>query len=515
MTQLKSGIALLAIILSLGCSGSPNKPEKPNILFIMSDDHASKAISSYDSYLTQVFKTPNIDRIAQEGARLNHCYVTNSICTPSRASILTGTYSHKNGVYTLGDDLDKNMDNVAKYLQAAGYETAIVGKWHLHTEPTGFDYYNVLPNQGDYFNPKLKEKGKEWKDRKKGGEVYEGYVTDVITDISIEWLDQRDTEKPFFLMSHHKAPHGLWEYHQKYEHLFDGLNIPEPGSLFEDLSHRSEASRDYGRDMLQLAERMSGKTKFGDWPTGNLETEGLTEQEIIEKTYQKYMKDYLRVLASVDENVGRLLDYLDTNNLTENTVVIYTSDQGMFLGEHGYYDKRWMFEEAHQMPFVIRYPKEIRPKTNLNDMVTNVDFASLFLDYAEFDQPSFFQGRSFRSNLTGETPEDWPESVYYRYWMHLGSNIPAHMGVRTKDFKLILYYGLLLDMKSQPGVPEQTTPGWELYDLKKDPLEMNNVYNNPEYKEEIKKLKELLIKHRQDIGDTDDKYPEVLEILNS
>lgn len=485
---------------------------QPNILFIMSDDHACNAISSYGGMLSQLFRTPNIDRIAKEGARLNNCFVTNSICTPSRAAILTGKYSHRNGVYTLKDDFDRGQPNVAGMLQKAGYQTAMVGKWHLHTEPSGFDYYNVLPGQGRYHDPILKEKGKGWEDHNAGGERYEGYCTDVITDIALKWLDGRDKTKPFFLMCHHKAPHGLWEYARRHENMFDGVEIPEPASLWEDKSPRSEASRNYGRRILTLGDRMNAGKGGKLWPTGRLDTTGMTDKQQTRAAYQKYMKDYLRVVAAIDENVGRVLGYLDEEGLVDSTVVIYTSDQGQFLGEHSYYDKRWMFEESLRMPFLARYPKEILAGSVNDDMVLNIDFAETFLDYADAAIPEDMQGRSFRLNLKGRTPAGWRKSMYYRYWMHVkSSNVPAHYGVRTKRYKLIFFYGLALGMKGA-NKDWQTGAGWELYDLKKDPLELHNVCDNPAYGSVVKELKKELFRLKKAFGDTDETYPELMEI---
>lgn len=491
---------------------------QPNILFIMSDDHAANAISSYESILARYAKTPNIDRLGAEGSRLNHCYCTNSICTPSRAAILTGQYSHVNGVNTLQDDFDRDRSNVAKLMQKSGYQTAMIGKWHLHTEPSGFDYYNVLPGQGLYHNPKLKEMGKPWKKRNAGGEVYEGYVTDVITDQALKWLEGRDAEKPFFMMCHHKAPHGRWEYAKRHEQLFDGAEIPEPASLFEDKSHRSVATENYGSTLSNRnpirnrVDRMTNPKKV--WPTGMLKTEGLTQDEITSAAYQKYLKDYLRCCIAVDENVGRMLDYLDEHDLTQNTVVIYTSDQGMMLGEHDQIDKRWMFEESLQMPFLVRYPEEIKAGSVNDDISLNIDFAPTFLDYAGVTVPEEMQGRSIRSNLSGSTPEDWRTSMYYRYWMHRAHHdVPGHYGIRTKTHKLIFYYGLPLDAN---GAKKESSPaGWELYDMVKDPQETRNVYKDSAYQSVIPELKQELLKLKQQYNDTDEKYPELMAVRST
>ena len=519
-------MGLLTIAL-VGCKttkklvhNNNNNNKKPNILFIMSDDHATNAISAYGSRLANIAPTPNIDRLASEGVLMDNVFCTNSICTPSRAVIVTGQYSHYNGVKTLDDDFDKERENIAKILQKSGYQTALIGKWHLHAEPTGFDYYNVLPGQGKYNNPILKEKGKPWKDHKKGGEKYEGYVTDVITDQTIDWMDNRDKEKPFFLMSHHKAPHGLWEFAQRHAELFKDMDIPEPKSLYTNQNHGPIDGEKYGSSIsLRNRERnMLAQVTSEKWPTGSINVSGMSYKEKVSAAYQKYLKDYLRTVAAIDENVGRILDYLDENRLTENTIVIYTSDQGQFLGEHDYFDKRWMYEESLRMPFVIRYPKEIKPKQRNSDMTLNVDFAPTFLDYAGVEEvPSYMQGKSFRGNLIGNTSEDWRTSMYYRYWMHMAHHYnPAHYGIRTEHYKLIFFYGLQLDSTINSSKYDYhnipTEPYWELYDLKNDPKEMDNVYEDPKYIDIVKQLKAELLRLKEDVGDTDEIYPELMKV---
>tara|TARA_B110000093_G_C12951863_1_gene403001 strand:+ start:642 stop:2258 length:1617 start_codon:yes stop_codon:yes gene_type:complete len=516
----------VAVFCLFGCKNEVKKVkkssdnERPNILYIMSDDHASNAISAYGSRLKDIAPTPNIDRIAKEGILMENVFCTNSICTPSRAVIMTGKYSQNNGVKTLDDDFDKEQENVAKILQKAGYQTAMIGKWHLHTEPTGFDYYNVLPGQGKYNNPVLKEIGKPWKDHKKGGVKHKGYVTDVITDETIKWLDGRDKEKPFFLMSHHKAPHGLWEYAERHADLFKDVHIPEPESLWDDKNHGPLKGAKYGSSISDryATRNMLDQVTKGKWPTGNLDPAGMTHKELVSATYQKYLKDYLRTAAAIDENVGRMLDYLDENGLTENTIIIYTSDQGQFLGEHDYFDKRWMYEESLRMPFVMRYPKEIKPNQRNSDMTLNVDFAPTFLDYAGIKTvPEDMQGKSFRENVKGNTNADWRTSMYYRYWMHMAHHYnPAHYGIRTENYKLIFFYGLPLDATNKSSKDEfhktPTEPYWELYDLKKDPNEMNNVYSDPAYTMIVKKLKEDLLKQKLEVGDTDEAYPALMKV---
>ncbi|MFC1543264.1 sulfatase [Candidatus Neomarinimicrobiota bacterium] len=484
-----------------GCAG---RRKHPNILYIMSDDHASTAISCYGGRLAGVAPTPNIDRLATEGLRLENCFCTNSICVPSRAAIMTGQYSHINGVYTLSDVFDRDRQNVTKMLQAAGYQTAVIGKWHLKTEPSGFDHYHVLPGQGRYHDPVMKVKGMSWQDGNRGGEVRKGYVTDVITDFSLDWLRNCDPDQPFFLMCHYKAVHEPWHYAERHKDLFKDLEIPEPPSLWEDKSHRSPGSREYGYTIETIGERFGRE----NWPTGRLDTSDLTPEGRRKAAYQKYLKDYLRCVAGIDENVGRLLEYLDRAGLSEDTVVIYTSDQGMFLGEHNYIDKRWIFEESLRMPFLVRYPREIGPGTTNSDIVLNIDFAPLFLDYAGETIPPDMQGHSFRPNTVGGTSPNWRRSMYYRYWQH--TTRPAHYGVRSERYKLIFFYGLPLNMKGADAEP--TKVGWELYNLEMDPQELHNVYNDPAYASVVRELKADLLRLKRELGDRDEKYPELMRL---
>ncbi|MCL4543364.1 MAG: sulfatase [Chloroflexi bacterium] len=450
--------------------------ERPNILFIMSDDHAAHAMSCYGS---RINTTPNLDRIANEGMRLDACLCTNSICAPSRASILTGAYSHVNGVLTLNDRFDGRRLTVQKLLQQAGYQTAITGKWHLGHgdihDPTGFDYWNVLPGQGLYHNPEMIELGEH--------KVYPGYATDIITDLSLDWLRRRDPQRPFCLMVHHKAPHRPWDPDERHAHLYDEIDIPEPVTFDDDYQHRARAAS---------AARMRIDRDLNDRDTKGPPPAGLSPAELKHWKYQRYIKDYLRCVASIDDNTGRLLDYLDQEELTENTVVIYTSDQGFFLGDHGWYDKRFFYEESLQMPFVVRYPREIKPATSDDRLVINVDFAPTFLDYAGLPVAPEMQGRSFRAILRGESPPGWREAMYYRYFMHLAHhNVYAHYGLRTPRYKLIYYY------EHEPDPPE-----WELFDLAKDPHELRNVYDQPDYQETLHRLKDQLRQLREELGDS-------------
>lgn len=489
--------------------------KQPNILFIMSDDHGANAISAYQSRLSSIFKTPNLDRIANEGARFNNAYCTNAICTPSRATILTGKHSHTNGVRTLSDELDVSLETYPKMMQENGYQTAVFGKWHVHSEPQGFDHYEVLPCQGYYFDPYFLDSSCDWstvgKFDHEVGKQHKGYVTDIITDKCMDWLKQRDEDKPFMLMCHHKAPHDDFLYHPRYEHLFDDIEIPEPESLWEDKGHRSIGSREYGTTVSEKNPRRNAVKHMSqpDYPTGQLDIEGLDARERTKVAYQKYLKDYLRVVKGIDDNVGTILDYLDKEGLAEDTIVIYTSDQGMFLGEHDYIDKRWIYEEALQMPFLIRYPKEVKEKTIVNELVSNVDFAPTLLDYASISPASGMQGKSFRPLAKKSGLTEWPNQIYYRYWMHMAHHDnPAHYGMRTKDYKLIFFYGLPLDAAG--ALPEPTPAGWELYDLKKDPNELKNVYEEPDYADVVEQLKKQLFELKKEVGDEDQKYPEVL-----
>ncbi|WP_049904156.1 sulfatase family protein [Halococcus agarilyticus] len=498
---------------------------QPNILYVMADDHARNAIGSYGSHLAGVTPTENIDRIAREGVRLDNCCCTNAICTPSRASILTGEYSHRNGVRTLQDSFDEERDHVAHQLRGAGYETALIGKWHLHTQPSGFDYYNVLSGQGRYIDPRLKEKGQPWDDEAYdtedddrgyyhtgGGEVHEGYSADVVADQAIEWLDdgRGDGDDPFFMMCHFKAPHDPWVYPDRYEDRYEGQQIPEPGSLFEDKAHRSGATRERGstvsasNPVRNLVEDQSQDR----WPTGTLDTEGMSAAEETRASYQKYLQDYLRTVAALDENVGRLLDHLDAMGLAEDTLVVYTSDQGQLLGEHDYTDKRWIFEESMGMPFLARYPGEIEPDTVAEDLVANVDFAPTFLDYAGVETPTGMQGRSVRDTLENRPDREPRDAVYYRYWMHRAHHdVPAHYGIRTDRFVLSYFYGLPLDAAGAKDDPSE--PGWELYDLRDDPHQLRNVYEDPDYANVREDLTERLFDLKESLGDTDDAYPEL------
>ena len=461
--------------------------ETPNILFIMSDDHAAHALSAYGSRINQ---TPHLDRIAAGGVRMDSAFCTNSICTPSRAAILTGTYNHVNGVTTLDTPLDNSQWTFVNALRDGGYQTALFGKWHLgHTadsEPNQFERWRVLPGQGHYHNP-------VFVDSDKGVDEVGGYVTDLITDDCLDWLSQRDTDKPFALFCHHKAPHRQWEPDSKHFSMYDDVEIPYPDTFRDNLEGRAEVVKAVKMHMLDLDPVMDLKAKVPD---------GLSLDEEIDWRYQRYIKDYLRVVASIDDNVGRMLDYLDEEGLTDSTIVVYTSDQGFFLGDHGWFDKRLMYEESLAMPLLIRYPKLIDAGAVCDDIVVNVDFGPTLLDFCGIEAPQHVQGRSFAGQITGNRVEDWPTSMYYRYWMHNdGSHAcPAHFGVRTKTHKLICYYNDPLD---QPGANGPVNPvEWEMFDLVADPYECSNLYNFPESEEMVAELKAELVRLQNQLGDT-------------
>lgn len=486
---------------------------QPNILFIMSDDHAAHAISAYGSKINQ---TPFIDSLAKDGAILNRCFCTNNICEPSRAAILTGTYNHINKVTTIGAHLDNKLPNVAKELQKNNYQTAIFGKWHLGNEPqyfpSGFDQWKILQGQGPYFNPEMICNGEK--------KTFEGYTTDIITDLTIDYIQNRDKTKPFFVKYHHKAPHRHWDSDDKHKDMYKDTDIPLPYTFDDDYSNRSNAAKEA---QMRITDHMCyidikcipphGKNKLDRVPhPKNLDDFELvleenqqvitfsSQAELKNFKYQRYIKDYLRCVASIDDNLERVLEILKKEKIEENTIVIYTSDQGFFLGDHGWYDKRFMYEESLRMPFLVRYPREIKPNTVIDEMITNVDFAATFCDWAGIDKPKYMQGNSFAPLLRGEKIENWQESMYYRYWMHLAHHyVSAHYGIRTKTHKLIYYYGEAL---GQPDTIDESKPKeWELFDLVKDPYEMNSVYGTKEYEEIEKDLKEQLYSLQKKVGD--------------
>lgn len=489
---------------------SYNGIKPPNILFIMSDDHAEQAISCYNNNLVQ---TPHIDRIAKEGVRFTNSFVTNSICAPSRAAILTGKYSHLNGLRDNRDEFDGSQLTFPKLLQKAGYFTSMIGKWHLKTTPTGFDDWKILIGQGEYYNPRIVDNGEQKK--------LTGYTTDLLTDIAIDTLDNRDTDKPFCMMMHHKAPHRNWMPNGKYLGAINGKDIPLPETLFDDYKNRPAAeAADMRINDMFLSFDLKLQPGFYDHETGTggstndfaanavenwkktyesltseqrktwdnyylpineeYKSANLSGKELTEWKYRRYMEDYLSCILSVDESVGRMLDYLDKNGLAENTIVVYTSDQGFYLGEHGWYDKRFMYEESLGMPLLMRYPRAVKGGQVSEKMALNIDFGPTFLEYAGLQVPEEMQGTSLRPVLKSTDPE-WRDSIYYHYYEypHGWHRVKKHYGIRTEKYKLIHFYD---------DIDE-----WELYNLEKDPHELQNVYNDPSYQQIRTDLKNQLI----------------------
>ena len=471
----------------------------PNIIVIMTDDHAQRAISSYDDALIQ---TPNIDRLAGEGVRFANSFVTNSICSPSRAVILTGKYSHLNNLRDNRDKFDGSQMTFPKLMQAKGYQTAVDGKWHLRSTPTGFDYWNILIDQGQYYNPRMIENGDTT-------DII-GYTTDVITDLALKNLAERDTTKPFLLMYHHKAPHRNWMPNLKHLDHFNGVKFPLPETFYDDYATRSAAASEQdmrienmfmSMDMKLFPEDYDthpgtgGQSKFNSergWTNSyNRLTDAqkevwnahydpirkafreanLSGNELLEWKYQRYMEDYLGSILSVDENIGRVLQFLDDEGIADNTLVVYTSDQGFYLGEHGWYDKRFMYEESFRTPLIIRYPEAINAGTVNNNLVLNLDLAPTFLDYAGVEAPVDMQGSSLQKVVNEELEKDWRSSIYYHYYEypHGWHLVKRHNGVRSERYKLIHYY--------------DDIDAWEFYDLQEDPNEINNLINSSAHKE--------------------------------
>ena len=444
---------LVAFVVWAGdraAQAAPPAQDRPNILYIMSDDHAAHALSCYGSRINQ---TPNLDRIAKDGMRFTNCFVTNSLCGPSRAVLLTGKYSHINGFMDNAPKtvFDGSQQTFPKLLQAAGYQTAIIGKWHLNSDPTGFDYWNILPGQGVYNNPVLIEMGVKQK--------HTGYVEDIITDMTLDYLkNKRDPSKPFCLLFHHKAPHRPWVPDEKHAQMDEDKELPVPATFDDDYSHRSSAAQ----SQLMQIDRDLNKTDLKQDPPP-----GLTGEALKTWKYERFIHDYERVIASMDDNIGRVLDYLDQSGLAANTIVVYTSDNGFFLGDHGWFDKRFMYEEALRVPLLVRWPGHIKPGTVNEQIVQNTDFAETILDYAGLPVPPDMQGRSLRPLLEGNLPEDWRKSFYYHYYeFPEPHHVEPHVGVRTDRYKLIHFYRI---------------DQWELFDLQKDPHELNSVYDDPAY----------------------------------
>lgn len=492
---------------------APDK--RPNILFILSDDHTSQSWGIYGGVLGEYARNENIRRLAAEGCVLDNCFCTNSISSPSRAAILTGAYSHLNGVYTLSDSLEPEGDNIAKQMRAGGYRTALVGKWHLKSQPQGYDYYSVFHDQGEYRDPTFINSADPWPGERNFGERTRGFSTDIVTDKAIRWMKEADKNQPFLMCCHFKATHEPWDFPERMRHLYDGVVFPEPENLF-DWGPETNGRTFAGQPLEEMARRWEVASQDPDkwwcrYPELPFTTQGMHRSAARSAAYQKLIRDYLRCGATIDDNIGRLLKTLDEMGIADNTIVVYVSDQGYFLGEHGFFDKRMMYEESLRMPFVIRYPKEIPAGTRNKDIVLNVDFASLLADYAGVKTPDQSQGHSFRGNLRGETPNDWRKAMYYRYWTQ-HSNRPAHMGIRDDRYKLMFLYGDRLNMT---GSEDKTTaPAWEFYDLHSDPHENRNAYHDPQYAKIIRQMKEEMLKLRKDLKDEDTATPRMKAIMD-
>lgn len=527
--------------------------KRPNILYIMSDDHAYQAISAYGSDVSRFAPTPNIDRIAREGMRFDRSFVENSLSSPSRACLITGLYSHQNGQQQLLEGIDSTRTFFSELLQRVGYQTAMMGKWHLLCRPKGFDRYHVLNDQGTYFNPVFMSETS-------GGKYIreEGYATDLITDHAIDFLEHRDTSRPFCLMVHHKAPHRSWFPDVKHLGMYDNVDFPLPETLWDDYSTRGSAAHtqkmqidrdmelaldlkvdslgrpvdrfnstiaEYGR--LNPEQRAAYEKYFGA-RYERFQHDSLTGKDLVVWKYQTYLRDYLSVIHSVDENVGRLLKYLDEHGLAENTIVVYASDQGFYMGEHGWFDKRFMYEESMRTPLVIRYPREIRAGSVSSEMVQNIDYAPTFLEYAGVKQPKEMTGRSlrklFKHTANNSKKIHWRKSLYYHYYDYPAWHLTRkHDGVRTDRYKLIHFYGkggarALTENRyqQQKGTREYNSYRWmaqsgyitddpdidyyEFYDLQEDPNELNNIYGKPGTERITKRLKRLLKRYRKELA---------------
>ena len=526
-------------------------PVKPNIIFIMSDDHTTQGLGIYGSRLATLNPTPNLDAIAMEGMIFDNCFVNNSICTPSRAAIITGQRAQTNGVLDLEGRIAPEKQYLPKEMRKLGYETAIIGKWHLKEEPAAFDYYKVLPGQGKYFDPDFRVQGeKPWPENVIGSQ---GHSSDVIMDITLDYLkNKRDPDKPFFLMHHFKAPHDDFENAPRYNSYLEDTFIPEPESLYDNGNNGSIGTRGLNDSLTRLIGSSVSHRNLVRNQAMNLYMDSTvyrnyrnakdvtidemvpfdhnqSEKEHTSIVYQEYLKRYLRCVKGVDDNIKRLVDYLKAEGLWENTILVYTGDQGFMLGEHDYIDKRWMYEEALRMPFFVRYPSKIKSGSRTDAIINNTDFAPTLIELAGGIAPDYMQGNSFKTILeTGEEPEDWQQATYYRYWMHMAHRHanPAHFGIRTKDYKLIFFYGKYWIDTDDPNAEwnekswgndfaRHTPVAWEFYDLKKDPKELNNVYGQPEYETIVANLKDQLSQLREDLDETDANFPHIQKVIEA
>lgn len=521
---------LLVAVQPLSAQTKPtSRVQQPNIIHIMTDDHALQAISCLGHPIAQLAPTPNIDRIGREGAIFENAFVVNSISAPSRATLLTGKYTHVNGQMVNGQVFDPTQQTFVKLLHDNGYQTAVIGKWHLQSKPAGFDYFKVLWDQGEYYNPAFatpETNGEYVKE--------EGYVTNIITRDCIDWIEHRDPNKPFCLLMHHKAPHRNWMPEPKYMDLYEDVEFPYPPTLFDDFATRSEAPHTcemsidrfmtLGYDLKVdscVAKEPARQRKLWEDCIGRMTPEqreawyvaygpknekflemDLSGEELVKWKYQRYVKDYLRCIKSVDDSVGEMLAYLEKEGLLDNTIIVYTSDQGFYMGEHGWYDKRFMYEESLRMPMLMRYPAKIKAGTRVSALVQNIDYAPTYLDLAGIEVPADIQGCSVQPLLDGETPDFWRKYIYYHYYEYPAMHqVRRHYGVRDARYKLIHFYG-----KGRPGDTDNLDE-WELYDLAEDPIEVHNLYSDPRYDQEIRRLKKAMDSLRQEFKVIDEVPP--------
>lgn len=553
----KSIISLAALSCVTAAYAQQQKAQQhPNIVYIMCDDHAYQCISAYGSALSKLAPTPNIDRLAERGMRFDRAFVENSLSTPSRACLMTGQYSHQNGQRQLGEGIDTTRTFFTELLQEAGYQTAVVGKWHMGCDPKGFDYYHVYNDQGQYWNPQYRGT-----DTNNEFVVEEGYSTDLTTDHALDFIEHRDPSKPFCLLLHHKAPHRNWQANLKYLGMYDDVEFPMPENFYDDYATRGSAARtqkmSVTRDMrweqdfkvpemLDLnnpdsqdsynalmgeinrmtPEQRSAWGRYYFPRNRRLLEAQLKGKDLDNWKYQVYIRDYMSVIASVDESVGRVLDYLDKNGLTDNTMIVYTSDQGFYMGEHGWFDKRFMYEESLRTPLIVSYPGHTKPGSVCNRLVQNIDYAPTFLALAGVQQPKDMPGRSLVPVLdNGDNVKNWRQSIYYHYYDYPTYHmVRKHDGVRTDRYKLIHFYGkggldAVPENKYQnvPGTREYATLkglesiGYfepkdeavdycELYDLQADPHEQNNIFGKPGTEKITKQLQRVLNKYRKTLA---------------
>ncbi len=522
-----------ATVASLsGCEkwSEGNDVKEYNILYIMSDDHAAHAIGAYGGRLSQLNPTPNIDAFAREAVVFDNCFCSNSISAPSRATIMTGQHSHTNGMLTLQEQLKESQLYLANEMKDLGYQTAFIGKWHLGCEPSAFDYYSMFSGgngQGTYFDPSFATSDITDKPFPQNEKFYKGHSSDIVTDIALDWFEnKREEGKPFFVMFQYKAPHEMFQAAPRYKDYLADVEIPLPETLLDRSKFGSAGSRGENRELDSvIGTSISARHKNRPYTKLlNIEDQGSDEKNTI-ASYNEYLRRYLRCVKGIDDNIERVFDYLKDNDLWDNTIVVYTADQGMILGEHDYQDKRWMYETSIRMPFIMRVPGSKLLGSHSEHMIGNVDFAPTLLHLAGLkNRPIYMQGRDFSGLFQGDSVEE-REAHYYRYWMHMEHHdIPAHFGIRTKDYKLIFFYGRhfkpekagtksMTWMKVSNYI-DPTPTSFELYDIKSDPHETTNLADDPKYADILKELKAKLLATKLKVGDNDATNGEILQIID-